>query len=207
MASPGLTSSRLMPTLSSPDGPVASRAQVVDLALLILDVQIEPRMGNEQVQFLDGPLHRRPFRDLVVAVGMVRPNRHNGDDCTHDRKTHGSDEHDPSSHHRRRPRPRARRSTRDDLLWARRAARSAPAAAPETSRLPSIRSYKETDNEWACPLRRGTTSTAGTVRVLAPLLAPCHQGCISASRACRLPRRSWIRRGSRAAAAVPPHCL
>ncbi|PYQ97921.1 MAG: hypothetical protein DMF96_12760 [Acidobacteria bacterium] len=45
------------------------------LPLIVLDFEVDPGMRDQQVYFADRPLHRRPRRDVVVAVGMMRPSR------------------------------------------------------------------------------------------------------------------------------------
>src|SRR2546430_16416014 len=38
------------------------------LTLIVLDVQVDPRVRDEQMQFLDLAVHRRPDGEVVVAV-------------------------------------------------------------------------------------------------------------------------------------------
>src|SRR5262245_42391015 len=45
------------------------------LPFSVRDFEIDPGMRNEQMQFGNFAFHSRPFRDVIVAVGMVSSNR------------------------------------------------------------------------------------------------------------------------------------
>src|SRR5438094_9039507 len=72
--------------LHSPDG---------RLTFLIFNFNVEPGMRDKIMDFGDRAFHRCPFRCVVVAVGMVRQERHHRQKCTNSCKLQGFDQHGP----------------------------------------------------------------------------------------------------------------
>src|SRR5712691_2716791 len=126
--------------------------------LIALDFEVDPGMRDQQVDFRDRPLHRRPLRYVVVAVGMMRPDRQDGKHRTCGRKAQGSDQHGPSfmktltDPHSRLGRP--------TVIWR------AGVTGPGISIPPHIRSCSNFDSELASPPHQGIGGIAETVPAL-----------------------------------------
>src|SRR5205809_7696285 len=65
-------------------------------AFVLFDFDVEPGMGDEIMDFGHLAFHRRPFCRVVIAVGMVRQERHYQEEYTNSCKLQGLDEHDRS---------------------------------------------------------------------------------------------------------------
>src|SRR5205809_7716379 len=61
-----------------------------------VDFDVEPGMGDEIMDFGHLAFHRRPFCRVVIAVRMVRQQRHYQEEYTNSCKLQGLDEHDRS---------------------------------------------------------------------------------------------------------------
>src|SRR5262249_39195333 len=63
------------------------------LTFVIFDVEVQPGMRHEQMDFLHSPIHCRPHREVIVSMGVVSANRQDGDHSDDGRETEKSGEH------------------------------------------------------------------------------------------------------------------
>src|SRR5262245_25104903 len=63
------------------------------LALLALDLEVNPGVREEPMHFLDRSLERRPLRRVVVIVGVMSTSRQDQDQRNDDRKDEGFELH------------------------------------------------------------------------------------------------------------------
>ena len=61
------------------------------LPFSVRDFDVEPGMRHQQMHFRDLAFHGRPFRYVVVAVGMVCQSRQDQENRTHGREPQRSD--------------------------------------------------------------------------------------------------------------------
>src|SRR5947207_9774910 len=202
----GLTAVRTVPEPMAPDLDGVARFDVLSLdadpleprgtgrfespgrrlLLIVLDFQVDPGMRDQQVDFRDRPLHRRPLRYVVVTVGMMRPDRQHGKHRTCGRKAQGSDQHGPSfmktltDPHSRLGRP--------TVIWR------AGVTGPGIAIPPHIRSCSNFDSELASPPHQGIGGIAETAPALVHGEARSPRGDRDECHACGSRRRYEIHR-------------